>query len=94
LGQFDLQIENQFDLQIYLQQQGNSTHGFINGNLYRKCVDGLPGFKHLLADLHSYRNPAACETPFFKEVVAALFDIRTQVGGGAPLPAWNPSPQL
>jgi hypothetical protein len=56
-------------------KQGNSTHGFINGNFYRKCVDGLPGFKHLLADLHSYRNPPAFETPFFKEVVAGVFDI-------------------
>jgi endonuclease III len=56
-------------------KQANSTHGFINGNFYKKCVDGLPGFKHLLADLHSYRNPPAFETPFFKEVVAGVFDI-------------------
>jgi hypothetical protein len=38
-------------------------------------VDGLPGFKHLLADLHSYRNPSAFESPFFKEVVAGVFHI-------------------
>jgi hypothetical protein len=56
-------------------EQGNSTHGFINGNFYKKCVDGFPGFKQLLADLHSYRNPPAFESPFFKEVVAGVFDL-------------------